>query len=267
MNATTRMISIWLTLVLLCMGCSGEEAAPPAERKSKVVKRIIQPIPKETPAPLPMEEQTTVEAAKTSEEPQVPPIEEEAIVAPEPTVKEPEPAVKEPEPTIEEIPGQYLVKEAATLTAIAAQEDVCGDVLKWPVLYRLNMDKLDVLKMEADVWERKIPEGLKLKIVTPAEAKENVTKRLGNLWIVNALSSTTNEKITVATVKLIKGGYVAYIARAKIKGQDWMRLRVGFFKDKAAASAQGEKIKSILNLKEYWVTKIGMKELEEFGSY
>jgi hypothetical protein len=262
MNAATRMISIWLTLVLLCMcmGCSGEEAAPPVKKKSKVVKRVIQPAPKETPAPLPSEEQTTVGEAKEHEEAQVGPIEEETLVTPEPTAKAPEVEIKE-------LPGYYVVKETASLPSIAEREDVYGDALKWPILYRMNMDKLDILQMGSDIWEKKVPEGLKLRIVTPDEAKENVTKRLGNVWVVNALSSTTNDQITIAAVKLIKAGYIAYIARARIKGQDWIRLRVGFFKDKAEAAAEGEKIKSMLNIEDYWVTKIGMKELEEFGSY
>ena len=46
-----------------------------------------------------------------------------------------------------------------------------------------------------------------------------------------------------------------------------MRLRVGFFKNRAEADTEGKKIRAMLSLDDYWITTIAKKELEEFGSY
>ena len=46
-----------------------------------------------------------------------------------------------------------------------------------------------------------------------------------------------------------------------------MRLHVGFFKNKIEADMEMKKIMTLLNLDNSWVTKVGQKEFEEFGSY
>jgi hypothetical protein len=81
------------------------------------------------------------------------------------------------------------------------------------------------------------------------------------------VSATTNTKIIPPAIRLINNGYPAYITRAKVKGKDWIRLRVGFFKSRTEADTEGKKIMAMLKIADSWVTKAGKKELEEFGGY
>lgn len=161
--------------------------------------------------------------------------------------------------------GHFVVWEADTLPSIAAREDVMGDPLKWPVLYRLNMDMLGALNLEND-FSTKVPAGFKLKVLTPDKQKANLEKQIHNIWIVNVLSSPAQGKIAPPAIKLIKNGYKVYIARAQVKGKEWMRLRVGFFPNRDDANRAGEKIRVLLNLADSWVTRADKKELQEFGS-
>ena len=221
---------------------------------------VVEPVLEKAKIPLAGVEEKAKEEAKGKDDLKTPVVEGKAL-------KIPEPDAREKETVTEEIPGYYVVKKTDTLSAIAAREDVYGDSLKWPVLYRLNMDNVGISQLGEDLSDKKVPEGLRLKIVSPDEAKANLEKRSRSVWVVNALSTTSNEKIVPAAVSLIKNGYTVYLVRAKVKGKDWMRLRVGFFENKSKANTEAEKIKAILNLGDTWVAKIGKKELEEFGSY
>ena len=142
-----------------------------------------------------------------------------------------------------------------------------GDSLKWPILYWLNMDKLGKLQLAEDLPDLEVPEGVRLKIVSPNEMRENLKSIGHNVWAVNVLSGTTNGQIIPAAIRLIRNGYPVYITRVKLEGKDWMRLRVGFFKNRTDADKETKKIMIILNLTDSWVTKVGKQELEEFGGY
>jgi septal ring-binding cell division protein DamX len=65
----------------------------------------------------------------------------------------------------------------------------------------------------------------------------------------------------------MKNGYRVYIANAEVKGKEWMRLRVGFFRDRPKAAAAGKEMVSMLKAGDAWVTKLEKSELEEFGGY
>jgi hypothetical protein len=87
------------------------------------------------------------------------------------------------------------------------------------------------------------------------------------VWVVNVLSTPNRKEIVPAAMKLLQQGYLAYITRTNVKGKNYMRLRVGFYEEKAEADAVGEKIKALLNLGEPWKTKAGEEEVKEFGGY
>jgi hypothetical protein len=259
MKFSAILISICLTLFLWFGGCSREEPPPPPDKKDKVVMPIKRPVSQKTDTSVPSKQE------KAQEEPEEP-AEVKTAAVEEKALKPPETEIMEKEEALEKMPGYYIVKKGDSLSSIAGRDDVYGDSLKWPILYRLNMDKLASLEAGEDFLESELPEGVMLKIITPNEAKENLERRLHNVWVVNVLSATTNEKIIPVAIRLIKNGYPVYITRATVKGKDWMRLRVGFFKNKTEVDTEGKKIMSLLNLGNLWVTKIG-KELEEFGSY
>ncbi|MDY6988144.1 MAG: SPOR domain-containing protein [Thermodesulfobacteriota bacterium] len=168
---------------------------------------------------------------------------------------------------IEKMAGFFFVWKAETLPAIAAKEDVFGDPLKWPILYRLNREMLGALNMGNDFSNQKVPEGFRLKILSPDEKKANLRSQLNKKWVVNVLSTTDEKKMVPVAMRLIENGYKVYIARAEIKGKEWMRLRVGFFDSLAEGNSKEEKIRAVANLGDLWVTQAGKEELEEFGSY
>jgi len=237
-----------------------EEPPPPPVKKIKVVKPIKRPAPEKAKTTLTDKEEKAKTEAKEVEEVKTAAVEEKAL-------KMPEADDREKETAIEEVTGYYIVKKGDSLSGITAKEDVYGDSLKWPMLYRANMDKLGKLQLGEDFAGSELPEGVRLKIISLDEVKENLKGRVHNVWVVNVLSATTNREIIPATIRLIKNGYPVYITRAKVKGKDWMRLRVGFFKNKAEADTESKKIMTVLNLTDSWVTKIEKKELEEFGGY
>ena len=108
---------------------------------------------------------------------------------------------------------------------------------------------------------------VKLKIVTPDEIKNNIEKRANQTWVINILSTTTREEIVAPAITLIKEGYPVYVTNAHVKGKEWMRLRVGFFKSKTEADTEGQKIMLLLNFVKPWTTKIAQDEHEVFAGY
>ena len=164
--------------------------------------------------------------------------------------------------------GTYRVRDGDTLYEIAGRKDVYNNPLMWPTLYRLNMKVLDDMKITEDFEYQKLAEGLDLKIVTPAEASENLLKLGEKLWVVNVRSALETEHVVPTAVRLMNRGYHVYLTRATIKGKKWIRLRVGFYNDEAEANELREKIVSDMDkTSDSWVTKIPKSELEEFGGY
>jgi hypothetical protein len=83
--------------------------------------------------------------------------------------------VKEPKDTanVEKGEGFYRVHKGDSLFKIAGLKDIYGDPIKWPSLFRLNMDRLDNIQADDDLEHKELPEGLSLRFVTPHEASEN----------------------------------------------------------------------------------------------
>jgi hypothetical protein len=250
----------FLALFLLCGGCSKEEPPAPPKKKFKVVKPIDKTELEKAKTTAAAEEQKPETEAKEGEEGKT------AALEPEPS-QAPEEGSSTKEPGAEEMAGYYMAKKGENLSGIAARADVYKDSLKWPILYRLNMDRLSTVPEAKDFPETELPEGLRLKIVSADEKKENLEKRLDNLWVVNVISDTTHKEINPTAIRLMKNGYPVYIARARVKGKDWLRLRVGFFRSKNEANIEAKKIMTMVKLTNSWVAKIDEKEFKEFGGY
>ncbi len=258
MRDSAEIISVCLTAFLLYAGCSREEPSPVKE--TKVVKQIQRPAPEKTKTPLSDRDERAKDEAMEVGEVRSAAVEKVAATPPEKEARQKEKAVKEGA-------GYYIVKKGEGLSGIASREDVYGDPLKWPFLCRRNLDKLAKLPLGSLLPDSKLPEGLRLKIVSVDEVRENLRARRQKPWVVNVVSTTTNEGINPFAVNLIINGYLVYITRVKVKGRDWTRLRVGFFKDRTDADRQGKRIMTMLNLTDSWVTKVEKEELEEFGGY
>ena len=260
MKVAAYVISFCVTLFILGIGCSKEEPPPSPEKKVKVRKPIKRPVQKKAQA------STTLEATKSISKTTVAK-DVKTIAGEEKGPGTEETVAKEKKEIIEEEKGYYITKKGDTISMIAGKKDVYGDPLKWPILYHANRDKLDKISNSENFPDREISAGTRLKIRSPEEARENLKKRPKNYWVVNVLSSPKKERVVPNTVRLIKNGYKAYITRIKVKGKDWMRLRVGFFKSKKDADKEGKKLMAMLKLSDIWTTKVGDQELGKFGGY
>jgi hypothetical protein len=258
MKVSATIISVCLTLFLLCVRCSREEPARPQAPKNKVTRPIQMPAPEKVETSLTgVEEQAKTEVKDAGE------VGSAAIEERE--LRPPETYTEEREAASEEESRYYVAQKGESLSGIAAREDVYGDSLKWPLLYRLNMDKLGKWQAAEDLPDREVPKGLRLKTISPNEIRESLKDIGYDAWAVNVLSGTTNREIIPAAITLMRNGYPVYITRVKFKEKDWMRLRVGFFKNRSDAENAWENIMTILNLTDSWIVKVAKQELEEFG--
>jgi len=251
------LVRIFTVLLVALYACSGEDQPPPQTPPPKVVQPI-----KPSTADIEKPSTTLTEEKKPQVEEKAP-TEKPAAVAEKPAPA-PTPAVEEKKVASDkEDQSLYSVKKGDTLSSIAARSDILKDPLKWPILLRLNRDRLGEWAAGDNLPDRELPQGTKIKVVTSREARVTIKKDGGGLWVVNVLSSTSSAEIAPPAVTLVKQGYPVYIVRASVKGKDYMRLRVGFFKNRAEADETGKKIKELLNFRDSWSTKADKYEYED----
>lgn len=257
MAAFATTIFICLLSMAWFSGCSSDEKPQSPLPPPKIVKPIAKPAPKEAGSAASEDNEKggiELRSSRTRETARV----EKA---------RPGPASAQKEEAPQEKGGYHTVRKGESLASIAGLQGTYSDPLKWPVLFRLNLDKLGDLPGGEDFPERALPEGMRLRIVTSEEAKKNVRNRTGHDWVINVLSSTSKKEIALAAVVLAKNGYPIYITQGQVKGKEWMRLRVGFFESKRDADALGKKIQELMNLGDPWITKANQDELREFGGF
>ena len=272
------MVTI-LTVSLLALAACSEDQPPPQTPSPKVVQPI-------KPSMADVEKPTTTiaEEKKPQGEEKKPQTEEKAAiekpasapekpeVAPKPEAEDKKVASEEPttaqgKKQEKDEPGIYRVKKGDSLSSIAARADVLKDALKWPILLRLNRDKLGEWATGEDLPDRELPQGTELKVITAREARASLKKGTGTVWVANVLSTTSNAEIVPPAVTLVKQGYPVYIVRANVKGKEYMRLRVGFFKNRSEADEVGKKIKEQLNFQDSWSTRADKEEYEEVAGF
>jgi hypothetical protein len=265
------------------------ETVPPHEEKPSPPLPLVEQqeeLKKEGMPEKEAPETTEIAVLETKKPPQLPQQNKEPEAGNEPETKQPEaeriavpeenkpgpsplPAEHQEEPgDTKQEDGHYRVQKGDSLFSIAGRKDVYGDPSKWPSLYRLNMDQLSKIEeAHKGLNQEALPEGLDLRFVTAQDAKENLAELGQKSWVVNVLSSRTAEKLLPPALKLMQNGYRVYIITVEVKGEEWMRLRVGFFADKPEAAEAGREIMSLLNSGKPWIVKIDQKELEEYGGY
>jgi hypothetical protein len=167
--------------------------------------------------------------------------------------------------TLEEATGYYIVQSGEGLSEISAKNEVYGDQLKWPIIYFYNMDKIGELQLVDGFLDRDLLEGERLRIITPREARENLQRRAECAYTLNVLSARSQKGLISSAIRLMSEGYPVYITSATVKGREWMRLRVGFFRTKIEASLERMKINDLLRIRNSWIAEVGQEELEEFG--
>jgi hypothetical protein len=161
--------------------------------------------------------------------------------------------------------GWYTVQPGDSLAVIAGREDVLGDPLKWPVLYQLNRETLSGVTLDARLPERLLKEGVRLRYTLTPEERERAEDGPNRYWVVNVISSPTADRIDGPAVRLLEKRYPVYISRATVKGQKWMRLRVGFFQDRGSAVDAGKTLQKVLDQEDSWPVRIGPEETAEYA--
>ncbi|MBN1850977.1 MAG: hypothetical protein JW932_20615 [Deltaproteobacteria bacterium] len=265
------MLSMCIALVLVGFGCSKDDSVPDSrqpEQKAVVRKAIPRPKPQPHQPVQPAQKPEPGKIAQVNPSEKTEP-EKPAPVQPKPPQPEPMKPQKPQQPVqpVKTEEGVYVIQERVTLPQVAAKKEVYGDLLKWPILFLTNRNVLSTMGVEEDPFDKELPTGTRLKIITPKRAEETLKKMDKDLWAINVISVTTNEDIVPSAMKLIENRYPTYITRTNVKGVDYMRLRVGFFKTKEGATAEGRNIVSILRIQGVWPAKVGEQELSEFGGY
>jgi tetratricopeptide (TPR) repeat protein len=162
----------------------------------------------------------------------------------------------------------YKVRKNESLSDIAGRQDVYGDALKWPSLFRLNMSALEKMKMTENLPADKLPEGLRVKYVSRDEASERLVEVADRLWVVDVASSKSVNSVVPYAILLMRKGYHAYLTKSQLAGEEWIRVRVGFYKDILEALKVSEEVKALLNMSETPMPmKIDKKESERFAAY
>jgi hypothetical protein len=292
-------------VLALTWGCSGGEDKPPEGKNKVVVaikkpkpeaapEKQAEPAPvaPQKPAGLVIVPKKEAEASpeQSSAEKQAPTTQESAAPAkpapaapqaeaPSPqktealNVEKPEASEGEkPEASKAEKPevpklkkGFVRVGKGESLSAVAARKDVYGDPLKWPRLYRLNLEHLGMIRTWKDVEKESLPEGMSLRYARQEEEKSAEPPLEGKPWVITIQSLQSPGGLAAPAIKLVQNGYLTYITRAVVKGTHWLRLRVGFYGSKAEAMAAKKKILKILGKDDSWVARAGKSELEEYG--
>lgn len=240
-------------------GCSEKEPeTSPAQQPLALRFTIQRPIPKAIETPL--------EAPRPYFPPQIVKKIEIPKKTPPPLSPKPNIPAKLPaSPLLKTEKGYYFVKRGENLLTIAAHQSVYGDPLKWTALLHHNFGQLVYMPPQKGFAEQELPKGIKLKILTPADIKENGEKRRPYAWVVNVASLNASKPLDPLAYKLIQKGYCVYISRANVKGADWYRLRVGFFQDQTSAKTAMAEIMTIVKFDDMWLIKINPTEFNEYA--
>ena len=88
------------------------------------------------------------------------------------------------------------------------------------------------------------------------------------LWVVNVASVRTLEKTVPPATALMEKGYRVYLMKTDLAGEEWIRLRVGFYPNILEAMAVCGEIKPLTGSSgEPCVSRIGTEEFEKNAGY
>ena len=273
MKVPALRVPVCIFFLVFGNACSKEDQASEVPPWPKVVQAI-------TPLPEPQD----LPAVKLDEKAEAPgeekpprPLDASQEGATDTGPEEPPRADKPQAPVVEESEtlakveqaqaGMHVVGKGETLAGIAGRQEIMQDPLKWLILLQMNLDKLGDQPIAADFAARELPPGTRLRFVTPGAAMEKVEKPSKPMWVVNVMSASAVEELVPPAIVLAREGYPVYITRAYVRGKDYLRLRVGFFPSKGEAARQGEKIKKLLGVEEFWAAKVDDVEYLEVAGF
>ena len=119
------------------------------------------------------------------------------------------------------------------------------------------------------------PSEIKPTETSPVEEKTELAKieekprevfSLKKGWVIQVFSSKSQDNAMKYRNELASKGLRAYHTSAKVGGEDWYRVRVGFFESEEEAHRVRENIVKDLSIRTpLWVTKASREELENHG--
>jgi len=177
-------------------------------------------------------------------------------------------------PAMNKCLGGFRLKVLSALSLEKPVPSIPKEISKPPQISSTYLNKEDTeeskaLPPEIPAEEKKGKDVEKEEIARKEEVirkdevvkKEEIIKR-GN-WVVHVASVKTPEEAMFYKKRLMALGYPAYSIPAKVKGGDWLRVRVGFFVSKDDAQKAGEEIsKKFIPKGPYWIAKVSAKEME-----
>ena len=247
-----------LAVQLWAIGCSQRDSQEEESGPPKVVVKIQRP----PEAPESVKSQAAANLSDTKE------TQEADKEVSQPTIEQTESAAQtaqEGESNNHE--GWYRVTDKDTLIVVAGSSRIYSDPYKWLSLLRLNLQTLESLGLTPGVETRELSPGLRLRYLTPREVEKRRKELQGRKWVVNILSDKRMEKISGLAIKLIKNGIPVYITKAEVKGEQWFRLRTGFFATLEEAKEMKDRVEKIIGVKGLWVAKISDEEFNRYAGY
>ncbi len=101
------------------------------------------------------------------------------------------------------------------------------------------------------------------------EQKDEFVKKERNIkneWVVQVFSSKSLDEATKYFQEFFSRGFNVYLIKAEIRGEDWYRVRIGFFQSEKDAKDTMSKILSQISTKSpLWVTKASFEEFNLYG--
>lgn len=138
----------------------------------------------------------------------------------------------------------YTVQDGDNLWAIARKGELVDNPWEWRNIVIQNKDKIEYAFVSQDTghWKVMMEKGQTLEVRAPRapDPDKPVKKKLA-LQLLSAPESNLNQALKI--VKMLLGdGYYAYLYRIEIKGQQYYRVRVGFFESRYDADRAGADI-------------------------
>jgi cellulose synthase (UDP-forming) len=135
---------------------------------------------------------------------------------------------------------------------------------------RLRLDVLHSLHLEKPVVDidqeiPKITENsrsvLRKVIEAPPVAKQEAVAKAGE-WAVQVISVRTQKRAALHKEQLMAAGFSAYTVPGDVNGQEWIRVRVGFFGSEEEAQEVGRRIQRSTSIADgpYWIMKVPAEE-------
>ena len=91
---------------------------------------------------------------------------------------------------------------------------------------------------------------------------EKKTSPVPRLWAINALSTQDRDKLRRTMDALVQIPHTVYAYKANIKGQEWYRIRIGFFKTRQEAERVGSELAREHKLPTPWILRPKSEEIK-----